>query len=89
MMRVIYILSRGKGCPQVCLPLAIQTDWTLPASASDIATVLVDAFDTQIKYLNVSGEWITSGAQVETSVQGASMIFDFIGALPGSLKYFV
>ena len=55
----------------------------------DIATVLVDAFDTQIKYLNDSGEWITSGAQVETSVQGASMIFDFIGALPGSLKYFV
>ena len=55
----------------------------------DNATVLVDAFDTEIQYLNDSGEWITSGNQVKTSVQNASMIFDFIGALPPSFEYFV
>ena len=35
----------------------------------DNATVLVDAFDTEIQYLNDSGEWITSGDQVKTSVR--------------------
>ena len=62
-------------------------------SIPDNATVLVDAFDTQIKYRDASGGndsgWVVSGDQVETTLQGASMIFDFVGALPRSFKYFL
>ena len=63
------------------------------SSIPDNATVLVDAFDTQITYRDNSGRndsgWIISGDQVETSMGYASMIFDFVGALPRSFKYFL
>ena len=45
----------------------------------DDATVMVEAFDTQIQY---SSGWNKVGTiGMETSVQGASMTFDFVGAL--------
>ena len=45
----------------------------------DDATVMVEAFDTQIQY---SFGWNKVGTiGMETSVQGASMTFDFVGAL--------
>jgi hypothetical protein len=45
----------------------------------DNATVVVDAFDSQIQYDSGWNKLGTTG--VETSVQGASMTFDFVGAL--------
>ena len=53
----------------------------------DDATLVVDAFDSKIKY---DSEWNTFGTTgMQTSVQGASMTFDFVGALPRSFKYFL
>lgn len=43
----------------------------------DNATVVVDAFDDQIEY---SGWSPLGDLGVETSVQGASLFFDFVGA---------
>jgi hypothetical protein len=63
--------------------------------ASDIlqdtnATILVNVLDSQIQY---DSNWNKSEGQVETSVNGASMTFDFIGGpqggLPRSFKYFL
>ena len=47
----------------------------------DNATVLVEAFDTQIKY---DSGWKQGNTGMETLVQGASMTFDFVGTLPGA-----
>jgi hypothetical protein len=45
----------------------------------DNATVVVDAFDPQIQY---DSGWNKVGTiAMETSVQGATMTFDFVGAL--------
>ena len=44
----------------------------------DNATIVVDAFDTQIQY--DSGWNKLQEVGMETSVQGASMSFDFVGA---------
>ena len=53
----------------------------------DNATEVVDAFDSQIKYNSGWNKLGTTGMQ--TSVQGASMTFDFVGACLRSLKYFL
>jgi hypothetical protein len=53
----------------------------VPVSSAilDNATVIVEAFDTQIQY---SSGWNKVGTiGMETSVQDASMTFDFVGAL--------
>lgn len=44
----------------------------------DNATILVEAFDSQIQY---DSGWKRGNTGMETSVQGASMTFDFVGAL--------
>ena len=53
----------------------------VPVSSAilDNAAVVVEAFDTQIQY---SSGWNKVGTiGMETSVQGASLTFDFVGAL--------
>ena len=54
----------------------------------DNATVEISALDSQIQY---DSRWNMSlvDGQVQTSVQGASMTFDFVGALPHSFQYFL
>ena len=54
----------------------------------DNSTVLVSASDRQIQY---DSGWDLSEGQAETSVQGASMTFDFVGAFPQTrgFKYFL
>jgi hypothetical protein len=54
----------------------------------DNATVIIKASDSQIQY---DSSWNISGGQATTSVQGASLTFDFVGTFPQacSFKYFL
>jgi hypothetical protein len=53
----------------------------------DNATVVVDAFDTQIELQQVG--WSTLGSiGVETSVQGSYLNFNFVGAFRLQLQIF-